>query len=229
MLRIAGALIAVCILFQTGLSAQDKTRETRSVKAFRSLTISGSFVVHVREGAVPEVVVVARGPEHDRVRVVQTGDELRIDGPIPDWGGIEAELYITTHQLQSLSLEGAIQLKTSNTLRGERLDVDCSGASELELLTECPALRVECSGACKALLKGQSQQFDTELSGAASIDAVKLQAERAHVEMSGASQAQLRVVQKLQAELSGASALKLLGKPVELVQNLSGAAEISYL
>lgn len=229
MSRYVGALIAVSLLFHSGLSAQDKTRENRNVKSFHSLTISGSFVVHLREGVVPEVIVVARGKEHEGIRVEQNGDELRIDAQIPDWGGVGAELYITANQLQYLNVQGAVQLKTSNTLRSETLGIDCGGASEIELLAECHSIHLECHGASRALLKGQSQQLNTELSGAASVDAVKLQADRATIEMSGASEARLRVVQKLQADLSGAAALKLLGKPLELVQNLSGAAQILYL
>lgn len=229
MVRLAVVVMAVNLLFHSGLSAQEKTRENRNVKAFRSLTINGSFVVHLREGAVPEVIVVARGEEHEQIRVVQNGDELRIEGQIPDWGGVEAELYITANQLQNIKIQGAVQLKSSNTVRAETLGLYCSGASEVELLAECSRIQLECNGAAKALLKGQSQQFDTELSGAASVDAVKFQADRASIKMSGASEARLRVVQKLQADLSGASALKLFGKPVELVQNLSGAAQILYL
>jgi hypothetical protein len=90
-------------------------------------------------------------------------------------------------------------------------------------------LELDCSGSASVVLKGRNKSLVGEMSGASQLDAANLQSLRATMTLSGASNAKMRVTQKIDARLSGASLLELIGQPEETVKETSGAAELRFL
>jgi len=230
MLRLKGLLLLLGLAALSAGNAQEMSRKTRSTKDFEHLSVCGGFKVFLREGSSPEVVVLGSEHEQEGVTVEVVSGRLRICSPNPGWSSAQTEVYVTsTSGLKSIEIEGAVELRTSNTLSAPDFRIGCSGASRLVLLASMENLELDCSGSASVVLKGRNKSLVGEMSGASQLDAANLQSLRATMTLSGASNAKMRVTQKIDARLSGASLLELIGQPEETVKETSGAAELRFL
>ena len=194
-----------------GMCARANDREeqgTRSLtlQAFDQLEVASALSVTVHLGEAARGEIRGRAGEIEKVQVRQEGGRLMLDlGRGADLkGGIEIELWTTS--LKELELSGATRADVGG-LAAEELDLDVSGAGH-------------------AILKGHVGHLTLDLSGAASLEARECRIDRAEVDLSGASQAELTVLKELSADCSGASQLDYWGQPVMKSLDSSGASSV---
>lgn len=87
------------------------------------------------------------------------------------------------------------------------------------------AFAFKASGATSATFEGKVKTFELELSGAGTVEAKRLVAEQATLDLSGASHVTVNATRRLVIDASGASEVTYLGSPT-IQQNLSGASRI---
>ncbi len=91
---------------------------------------------------------------------------------------------------------------------------------------DAPALDVEISGSGTVNLKGETKDFDLDLSGAANAHCYDLLSENTKVVISGAGDAEVYASVKLDAHVSGAGAVSYKGNASNVNQNVSGAGSV---
>jgi hypothetical protein len=215
-----------------GTTGFGQTKQTRDVCCFNSVRVSGAFEVFLRMGEKSSVTVVADEDIIDDINTKVDGDVLEVDFDSDwwNWGkkSNDAKIYITLSSVESLEFSGACEVKGKNSLRGNTIDVECSGASELNLEFDCDQLNLDLSGASELTLRGKSRKVNLESSGASEINAADLQAKSMNMDVSGASSASVNVSDDLNIEASGASEVRYKGSP-NITQEVSGASSISKL
>ena len=133
-------------------------------------------------------------------------------------------------RLGKVDLSGASKLIAEDVDNEGLKEVKLSGASKAVLTGVSGSLRVELSGASKAELYGASGEMDVELTGASYLDAWHVSADEVHVDLSGASEADVTICSELSGELSGASVVlyDLVGQTCnpEIDCQLTGGSEV---
>ena len=131
-----------------------------------------------------------------------------------------------TLSCNKLDLEATSASVIEVTAGAKRVEIDASGASTIKAEMAGNELDMELSGASTATLAGHIESAEIEVSGASTLKAEKLRNSRLELECSGASKATALAV-SCSANASGASAIK-----VECLQQLnaaaSGASSITY-
>ncbi len=215
-------LLTVCLFSISLMFGQ--TKETHKLPPFQKLDIGGGFEVFLRLGDTHEMVVVADEKQHQRLDYEVENGTLTI-GLKKGWSSTNnTKLYITAVQLQEIDLSGAVNLKASNTIRGEFLNLTLSGAAQVKMPIDAELISVDGSGACEVALEGVVGKLKLDLSGASEIKAPLLKAKNATIDMSGASSGYIQVLESISLELSGASTLKMEGKAKVDYQETTGAS-----
>ena len=210
--------------------AQETTKETHNLPAFKGIELGGAVQVFIRIGDGHEVVVVTKDDFHDKVELEVNGGVLDVEIDGPNWGKTpEVKLYITLEELHEIDAGGACTIKGKNTFSGNFLNIDLSGACTLELRTDVGLLDIDASGAANLKIAGNARKATVELSGACDLHAQDLMVEKASVDMSGASSARMHVTETISCDLSGASDLKLKGNPEFEFKEISGAADLDRI
>ena len=106
------------------------------------------------------------------------------------------------------------------------MDIDVSGASEINLEVKAPRIKAGLSGASKGTFRGETKDVSLHGSGASEFRAFDLMAENSDVDVSGASNADVFASVNLKAEASGASNIRYKGKP-SVSSNTSGAGNVA--
>ena len=124
-----------------------------------------------------------------------------------------------------LALSGASPLDLG-TLRAGDTRVNLSGAAKVAGTVAMTAGDFQLSGASRANLSGWVASVSIDASGGRSLDLGSSKAEKLKAQMSGGSDATVRVTGVLDAELSGGSHLEYYGGPTMGDIQTSGGAEV---
>ena len=245
----AAVLITACTPFARTVirgSGEVATQEF-ALDGFDRVEAGRTFDLHIRPADTFAVTLRADDAFLDYITVERRGDELRIDvDDDVDLRGTHS-VEITMPSLQRLELHGAAAADVAGFDGGARLELDLSGASDLECGDlEAGTIALELSGASDASCAGlQTGHLDTRLSGASELrlegsatagkikasgasEAVldELELVEADVRLSGASHAQINVRGRLEADLSGASRLRYAGAPELGTMKTSGGSSV---
>jgi serine/threonine-protein kinase len=127
------------------------------------------------------------------------------------------------------ALEGASTVKLQGSARVAKLNA--SGASTLELadfVVTGDKMTAEADGASTLRLGGSARAAVLKASGASHLELADLALDAADVELSGASDAAVRVKDLLNYDISSASHLEYLGEPTIQRAEKSGASSVSH-
>ena len=201
--------------------------EQRNIKSFNAIEVSGGFEVELTQSGNEELTIEA---DENLMRFIVTevhGKTLKIysEGGLNPQAGLKAR--IAFNELRSIELSGAVKLYGNNVIRLKDLEIDGSGASDIELSLQAVRLNVDLSGASKLRLEGNADNFLIEGSGASKFYAAELKTASTRLDLSGASFAEVWATGSLELEASGASEIRYKGDPETIRTNTSGASSIN--
>ena len=202
------------------------TKQERQLNSFSALDVGGAFKVFLTQGDKEFVIVEADENLLDIIITEIRGNTLVIKTKEDIKDSEALNIYLTFKNLDDMEISGACHLSGENKMKFGDLDLECSGASDVELKMVTSKLSMDCSGASQVELYGSAESVDLDLSGASHYDGYDLEADIYFVDVSGASHAKIFVNNELSAEVSGAASLKYKGEPVIKAHDVSGAGSM---
>ncbi len=214
------------------LAAFCQKTETRAVSSFTGIDASSSFNITVTKGEKESLTIEADDDvmQYVRSEVKQGILRLYLDnnrGKIKNVKTLKASIVMKNLDLVRLS--GACKLASDDLFVSDNFNIDCSGASGLNLNIKTNALDVDLSGACNIGLKADvadNAKFDA--SGASKMQ-VELTAATVRFSVSGSSKIDLKgSATKFDIGTSGASTIKAADFiATSVTVRSSGASNIS--
>ncbi|TVQ06598.1 MAG: DUF2807 domain-containing protein [Bacteroidetes bacterium] len=193
---------------------------------FESLQISGIFKVYLTEGSSPHIKIETDENIHEYITVEVRNNTLHLGMKKGSYDPSRLDVYITASQLEKIGISGAASLTSQNTLLGETLSINSSGASNINVSVQSESLSTSVSGAGKISIRGEVYQHDIQISGVASIDCLQLATEETKVSISGAGSAKVHAASFLDARVSGVGSIRYSGNPENIRTSTSGAGSI---
>ncbi|MBU2650859.1 MAG: DUF2807 domain-containing protein [Bacteroidetes bacterium] len=229
-------LFAIAIFLMFGLSSGctfagkikgngNVVTQERQVRGFNSIQVGGAFKVILTQGQEEYLQLELEENLMDKVITEVVGGELKIYTKDNINAKSDMIVRITFKNLEELDISGACDVSSANTFKLGELELEASGASEIDLEMTLEKLECNCSGASNVDLKGNALSMDLDLSGASNIDALEFEVEVADIEVSGAADAKIFASKKLNAGVSGAASIRYKGTPA-INTDISGAGSI---
>ncbi|MGB0882274.1 MAG: head GIN domain-containing protein [Vicingaceae bacterium] len=202
--------------------------EKRTVSTFSKIDISGGFEVLLNQGNSEKVELEV---DENLIELIETkvkGNTLYISSEEPIGNAESLKIFITVVDVEDIDASGAIELKNKGTYQAENLEIDISGAADIDLDVDVENLTMDMSGASETTLAGTSNNFEIKISGAGELDAKKMKARNTSIDISGAGSAIVNVKKKLKVDVSGAGSVQYKGNP-KIEKSISGAGSIKQL
>ena len=220
--------IAIFMLAMAATSTLAQEREKRDVSGFNELSVSSAFVVEISVGNTESLEIEVDERYMADVITEVRGDKLVIrmrDSRSNRRMRESPRAYLTVKSLERIDASGAVNIKTIDPLKGDKLDVELSGASVTSLEIDVTELYLEASGACVISMEGTARDQTVRTSGATTYRAYDLESEIADIRVTGAGSARVNVSEKLDVRASGASSIRYKGSP-RVNSSTSGASSI---
>ena len=255
-LLLATLLISGCQTILVSKNGETETGETETRQydftEFTHLDISSAFEYEIQQSDTYSISITANNNLFDDIKVSKMGQTLILDMEFPGapWTIFNVapslKALITMPQLQGLDSSGATNGTVTDFSSTENLDVTVSGASTVKLediaagdtafdisgASEVTGdivvkdLELEVSGASTVQMKGSANSLAIDGSGASHLNLADLKVGNADVNLSGASDATINLVGRLDADLSGASTLEYIGEPTLGIMDTTGASTV---
>jgi len=202
-------------------------KEDRAVSHFTKLEIGGAYKVLLSQGDQEKLVIEADKDEIGEIVTEVVGNKLKIYTK-SGWGKRfhEMTIYLTFKDLEYIDFSGAVEVNADIALTFSELEMDVSGAAEIDLEMKADKYTAEFSGASEINFRGSCKTGYIEISGASELRAEDLQFEELTLDLSGASEAKVFATNKLRIDASGASEIKYKGNPPDISIDESGASSI---
>lgn len=199
------------------------------VDDFNRLAVSHSFDVNVSVGDEPSLTLRVDDNLESSLDVEVTDDTLRIGlQPRTSVSNATLEADVTVTSLDAVEGSGAVSIDLGS-LAGSTLELQLSGASDLNGAVDFDNVTGVLSGASNISLSGRVATLDVDASGASDLALLDLEVDGLIVSLSGASSAEVSVNDSIRASLSGASSLRYRGDPDVTTIDVSGASSIGRI
>ncbi|MBN2173543.1 MAG: DUF2807 domain-containing protein [Bacteroidales bacterium] len=201
-------------------------KQDREISSFSALEVGGAFRVFLKQGDREAITVEADENLLDVISTEVRGRTLEIKTTEDIHDSEVLNIYLTFTSLEKMDISGACKLTGEEKMRFGDLEIECSGASDVELKMAAGNLDLDFSGASQIELYGSAELINLDLSGASSLDAFELEARKYDADVSGASHAKIAVSDELAADVSGAASIKYKGDPTITDFDVSGAGSL---
>jgi phage shock protein PspC (stress-responsive transcriptional regulator) len=204
------------------------------VGEFKNIDLGGAFDVEIVQGNEYKVVAVGDQFALDQLTVQVENDTLTADRSKPFQICFlcfhrSPKLIITTPSVEDMSFSGATDVYIDSLIQ-ENVKINLTGGSNFEIgMIQVKNLDINSHGASSIELAGETDELNVELSGASGMNALGLRTKKVFANLSGASDAELYVIEELKAKLSGASNLSYEGNPKITSQDISGSSDLEKM
>lgn len=204
------------------------TEEQRVVADFNKIDISGAYEVLINQSDEERLELEVDENLLEFIETEVKNNTLYISSKQPIGNATSLKLYITVIDVEDIDISGAIKLKNKGTYQTENLEVEVSGAGDVDLDVNVENLIMDMSGASETTLSGSANNFDIEISGAGELQAKKLKTRNTTIDISGAGSAVVHAKKTLNVSVSGAGSVKYKGSP-KIEKDISGAGSVEEL
>ena len=181
--------------------------ESRDVKGFSSVDVSGAMDVYVTQDSVTSVKVEA---DENLLQYIVTENDNGTLNIYFEYGvnlrpKKAIRVYVSNPVYREFEASGACNYFGETRISSaENIRIHVSGACDATMEVKAPKVKVDLSGAGTISLRGETKDFEVDGSGSTNIKCFDLLAENTKVDMSGAGNAEVFASVSLTGEISGA-------------------------
>jgi len=203
-----------------------QAQETRTLGEFTGIKVGDSFEVilsqsdanSVKTNATEGALAKIKTDVKDGILTISVDGEIKSDKDLI--------VYINVKSLNSLDVTGSAEVKTANQLVCDKINIESSGAGDINIDIKATEIKTKISGAGDVTLKGSSTLLQADVSGAGDLKASDLEADKVVAKVSGAGDAKVNAKQSIDADVSGVGSVIYKGNPVDRNVLISGAGSV---
>src|ERR1700733_440174 len=187
------------LLAQNEKIISDKNAETRDVKGFHAIRVSGGIDLYLTQGNDEAVAISAADADvRQRMRTEVEDGVLKIymenKGMHWSWHDMKLKAYVSFKNLQELVASGGSDVYPQSKLKVDKLDLRLSGGSDLkDASVDIRELYIDQSGGSDVHISGQVQNLKVEASGGSDLHGYDLTTDNCNISASGGSDAHITV------------------------------------
>lgn len=204
--------------------------EVRDHDGFKNISLEMGGTIYLEQGKDYDVQIEASENLMEIIETEVSGSTLEIDlkkGTCLKNSG-EIKIYITTPDIQDISISGSGDVYARNLLAVDDLDISISGSGNFELDSlDIDNLDVSISGSGDLYLNSidtvNTQKI--RISGSGDINSFNMPVLKSDISISGSGDCEVHVVNELEVNISGSGDVVYKGHPL-VYQNISGSGSV---
>ena len=235
-MRTPHALLAIS-LFSVALAARADcikgvglvVKKQLTVDVFQGISVEGSMDVVLTQGATQAVEVEAQANliELIETKVVNGVWEITTkDGYSTDK---TFTVHITAPVINEVHVDGSGDVSSNGTFSSEVMALAISGSGNITLAFTSKKADVSIAGSGDMTLSGTTGELNVDVAGSGNVDAKRLKATDAAVNIAGSGDVVLDASQRLEASIAGSGDVSYTGSPANISRNVMGSGEVRSL
>ena len=215
--------------WQTVRGSGNISNETREVRGFDQVSVSGSGDLIVEQGDEESLTIATDDNLIPLIRSDVQGGRLSIGPQNVNLRPTQTIRYhLKLRNLREVHLSGSLNFH-ADSIKSDRLSLSISGSGRASFgHLEAGTLSARISGSGTTTASGQVRRQEIRISGSGNHQAAELKSEQAEVHISGSGDASLWVVDSLNAHISGSGRVEYRGN-AQVDSHVSGSGRVRHL
>ena len=216
------------IMLVLSLNASAQGTRNFNLTGFDKLSMGSAFRIEVQQGSKYSISTTGRSEDLDDLQATIKGDVLHLGYKNNSWNKNRktVNVNITMPSLEAVDFSGACKANVAPFSGVRTMDIEVSGASQVNMEFSAPKVTFDLSGASSLILVGKGDILNGEVSGASSFKGRDFSAKTVNIDASGASSAAVVASNSLHADASGASSVRYSGGAKDVHSSSSGASSV---
>ncbi|WP_026631161.1 head GIN domain-containing protein [Dyadobacter alkalitolerans] len=223
-------LFSVAALLMLFLTLTASAQETRSfnLSGFDKVSMGSAFRIEIKQGSKYSISTTGRSEDLEDLEATVKGDALHLGYKDHKWNKNRktVNVNITMPALEAVDFSGACKAYVAPFSGVKSMEIEISGASQVNMELSAPKVALELSGASSLVLVGKGDVLSGEVSGASSFKGRDFAAKTVNIDASGASSAAVMASNAVHADASGASSIRYSGEAKDIRSSTSGASSV---
>lgn len=205
--------------------------ETRTINNAEKIKAVGSFDVEITPGT--ETSLKVEGDDNLINHIITEKKDgyliVKMENDINYSSENKLVVYITTPQLEAISLAGSGNVVTKGKFTGsDKLKVSLSGSGNADIQVNTPTINANIAGSGDIKIVGETKDLNVRIAGSGNFIGNELKAENADAHIAGSGDVTIFADVKLDAHVVGSGSVLYLGNAT-VTQNVAGSGEVRKL
>lgn len=203
--------------------------QSRNVTAqFDRIDSKNGIDVVIVQSENPGITVEADDNVIEHIHTEISGNTLKINSDFNEYNNVTSKkVTIKMINLEGIDASGGTHITTEGSIKGEKLKINASSGSDLELQLEVEDISCEASSGSQVKLSGKALKLETSTSSGSKIDCLELLANEVEANASSGSTIRVHPILRLNAEASSGGSIKFSGDPKEIKKDESSGGSVS--
>jgi hypothetical protein len=204
----------------------NEATENRVITEFDELKSSGSFNVHITNGDVYEVIVIAESNIIPYIETYVSNGRLNLNirGLHNVRNRLPMQVFVTTPEMKSIIQSGSGQISTGY-FEANEFELYVSGSGSITTAVDATVINAGISGSGKINVSGTATYANYNVNGSGRIDSYDLETSNCDARISGSGDVYVFANDFIKATISGSGNVYYLGNPT-LETHVSGSGRI---
>jgi len=198
------------------------------IKDFNKIELGGYYNVIISQGNKSKLEIETDENLMEYIEARVSSKLLKIKNKKNISASKNINVYLTFDKLEDIAVAGFVVVSSADRLNFDKLSMEITGNSEINMNINCVELNTEFSGNSSISLSGTSLTADMNASGSAVINATELLVDDLKYTASGNTASKVNVISKLNVTVSGSAQVEYYGSP-EVRQAVSGSGIITKM
>jgi len=220
-------------IFATPKAIAQQKVEDRHLSGFNALDVGGPFDVKLTQGQTESVKVEAPEDVIGKVTTEVVNGTLKVynkHNEMFHFGDLfhhkKILVYVTAKNINSIVVSGSGDVKFTEGIHGDKMNLHVSGSGDLDGAVEVKNLETSISGSGDVRLSGHAETSAVRVSGSGDYSARGLITSNTDVHVSGSGDAKIYASNKVDASVSGSGDISYSGHPKNVYKSKSGSGDI---
>tara|TARA_Y100000813_G_C24118010_1_gene331200 strand:- start:305 stop:1012 length:708 start_codon:yes stop_codon:yes gene_type:complete len=201
--------------------------KTISIDHFSELELSGSYIVHLRQGEQQEVKVKTHENLISLLNTEVDDNEWDIQFKKCVKSDKKIEFFVTVPTLTDLTIEGSGSIIGKGAFESDEMELEISGSGEIAIeLANVKKLNSEINGSGDLKISGVAKTHKMEINGSGDISAYELKTDNSEVEINGSGDVKIYVSYELEVEVNGSGDVYYKGDVKNIRTEVNGSGNI---
>lgn len=198
-----------------------------TVKPFDEIEISGPIKLVLKQDSSFAITISADSNILEEIKPDVSGHTFNVSlDPMKYCGTDSIIIHAGIGALKVIKATGSSKVYTDGKIYLGDIDLDLTGAPDLNLNMNAANVKTEVDGAAKIILTGQAGSHKVESKGVLNLDAFSFVVGVYDLDIEGTGKSSINVLNDLKVNTSGASEIYYKGSPKNVSEKKSGTAKL---
>lgn len=193
---------------------------------FKSILLNNNLNVELTQDSMQKVIIQAEENLINNFSFVVKDSQLKISRLYCMRKSKNVLIKIYTNDLEKIKIQSGGKITTSNTLIGNKLDIDANSGSNFEIDLDYKEVYPNLSAGAIGKISGNTDQLNSEISAGSNLNASKLLIVDCTISASSGAFAEVNVSGTLSASASSGASIRYSGNPTKKIENASSGGNI---